>query len=321
MRAVKDVTRSTELLAIGSGALNHVPTGALLRRLETADRRGITVFGEARLLDLLGGGQQEEEAATIDPASVAEVGPEMLLLLNAFDLLRLSEGLVRFADAEPLRTSRRLLDDGFEPGQIIAALLKRQAAPKGRHRLSLLADGSPVLIWEDGVTTVTGQGVLPLDEGDDLETLFEDALEAESAGDLDEAARLYDLCARYDRQDPIAPFNLGNVLLRAGDTPGAKLAFTRALARRAAFPEAHFNLAHCLEEQKDLKGAQTHLEAALKHDPGYADAMFNLAQIELSLGQDAKALALFRAFAGRTSSDRLKAKATRAIQMLEAQRS
>ena len=290
-RENKDLTRRTDMLAVGSGALNLVAGGSLGRRLDLAAARGIPVVGEARLLAFLRA--EERETATLDPATAARLSDDLLALLNAFDLVEATDGKVRFQDADTLRSAAELAKEGLDPTAILQALKDRLRAPRGRHRLSVGPDGTPVLAWEDGVTTLSGQGLLPLDEGDDLETLFEAALEAEAAGLLDEAARLYETCAMGDKRDAIAPFNLGNVQLARGDAEAARLSYQRAIARQANFPDAHYNLARCLEASGDRNGAMAHLTSALDQDPDYGEAHFNLAQLELETGNATAARAHF----------------------------
>ncbi|MEL6519436.1 MAG: tetratricopeptide repeat protein [Pseudomonadota bacterium] len=313
-REVKDLTRTSDLLAVGSGATNLIASGALGRRLSEASSRQIPIYGEARLLEMLEG--RDETDATLDTAPL-KAEPDLLGFLAAFDLIHMDGGKIRFSDADMIRGAQQLRDSGTDLVTLIQALQQRRQAPKGRHRLSLAADGTPVLQWEDGVTTMTGQGLLPLTEGEDLDLAFEAALEAEESDDLREAVRLYDLCTRHDRTDPIAPFNLGNVLMQMEDHAGAKLAFQRALARRPKFPEAHYNLAICLEKTGDPPGATDHLKQALDQDPDYAEAMFNLAQLELAQDRPEAALSLFRRFLGHSSSDHLIHQARKAITLIE----
>lgn len=315
-RQNKDLTRRTDLLAVGSGALNLVPGGSLGRRLSAATERGVPVVGEARLLADLR--EEPRPEATLDPGSVARVSPELLALLNAFDLVEMEGGKVRFQDADTLRTAADLSDQGFEPAAILKTLKDRRNAPRGRHKLAVGADGTPVLEWEDGLTTLTGQGLLPLDEGDDLETLFDAAMEAEAAGLLDEAARLYDTCARSDRKDAIAPFNLGNVQTALGEADAARLSYQRAIARQANFPDAHHNLALALEAAGDTEGAKAHLETALRQDPDYAEALYNLAQLEMAADRLDAARRHFARFVEMGSAEpHLRDQAKRAVAVIE----
>ena len=106
-------------------------------------------------------------------------------LLCAFDLIALDQDQVRFSDADILSNASELVAEGLEPLEILRALTARRAAPTGRHRLAADEHGKPVLAWDDGLTTLSGQGLLPLDEKDGLEAAFEQAMEAEFAGRFD----------------------------------------------------------------------------------------------------------------------------------------
>ncbi len=148
-----------------------------------------------------------------------------------------------------------------------------------------------------GVTTLEGQGVLALDEAHaSLEDLFESAALAEANGDLNEAARLYDLCARADRKDPIAPYNHGNIRLAQGAHDQAVLAYQQALARDARFVEARYNLAQALEAKGKPEAAATELTLILKSDPRHSDAVFNLAQLRMKAGAVDEAKALYERY-------------------------
>jgi tetratricopeptide (TPR) repeat protein len=153
------------------------------------------------------------------------------------------------------------------------------------------------LQWESGLTTLEGQGYLPLDSAHpDLDELFEAAELAEAGGDHEEAARLYEICANADRSDPIAPYNLGNIRLSQGDHKEAILAYERALARDSGFVEARYNLALALEAAGKQKRALDELKRALAADPAYSDAMFNLAQLLMKSGDIAAAKSLYERY-------------------------
>ena len=105
------------------------------------------------------------------------------------------------------------------------------------------------------------------------------------SGELDEAARLYDLCGRADRSDAIAPYNLANIRLAQGAHAEAVLGYQRALARDAGFIEARYNLAQALEARASWKTAAAELGRVLEADPTHADAVFNLAQLRMKAGE------------------------------------
>lgn len=78
--------------------------------------------------------------------------------------------------------------------------------------------------WESGLTTLEGQGFLPLEDAPDVDEMFEMAELCEADGLVEEAARLYSLFTSADRSDPIAPYNLGNIFFSQGNNDEVVLA-------------------------------------------------------------------------------------------------
>ncbi len=278
-QAVKDLTRATTLFVVGSGAQNLVPDGRLGRRLSEAKARGVPVIGEARLLDLLDG--KEATVASLPIARAAVISDDLADVLNAFDLIHLQDGQVAFADSDVIKNAARLEAKNMLPVEILTALRRRTTAPRGRHQLGADAHGQPVLEWEDGITNLSGQGMLQLDDSDSLDGLFEQGLEAELEGDLETAARIYETCALTDKRDPISPYNLGNVRVAQDKLMDARLAYERAIARDDTFAEAFFNLAGVLETEGRHQEATERLQKAIHVDPNYPDPIFNLAQLAI----------------------------------------
>lgn len=313
-QSVRDLTRQTTLLVIGSGATNLIVGGRLSRRLAEARARDISVVGEARLLSILAGDSPE---VTLPLAQVTRgLSTDTADLLVAFDLIVCAEGHVRFEDADALRSAAELEQAGMDPAAIVDSLRQRRAAPKGRHRLVTDAAGRAVLEWEDGTTTLSGQFMLPLDEGDSVETLFEEALDAEASGDLATALRLFETCARADRRDPVAPFNLGNVQTSLGDMRAARLSYQRAIDRDPRFAEAHFNLAGVLERLGDFDNAMRHLRLAVAADEEFLEPLFNLAQLERAAGNLRVAEDLFRRYLHHAGTSPLAEKAEKALRLI-----
>jgi tetratricopeptide (TPR) repeat protein len=174
--------------------------------------------------------------------------------------------------------------------------------------------GAAALQWDDGRTTLEGQGLLALDEDHaSVEDLFEAAALAEAEGDDDRAARLYDLCARADRTDPIAPYNFGNIRLGQGAHDEAAMAYRRALARDARFAEARYNLAQALEASGKADAAEAELSRLLELEPAHADALFNLAQLRLKTDDLAAARGLFERYLALDPPDDWAATARKAV--------
>jgi tetratricopeptide (TPR) repeat protein len=177
-----------------------------------------------------------------------------------------------------------------------------------------------MLEWDDGVTTLSGQHVLPLEDETDLDDLFEQALDAEASGDLITAARFFETCAKADSKDALALFNLGNVRWAMDDLKGATLAFQQAIARDQRLTEAHFNLAGVREQAEDAAAARDHLKTALVLDPRYPDALFNLAQLELADENLLEAKGLFERCIVAVSEGPLKDNAQRALRLIAQKR-
>jgi tetratricopeptide (TPR) repeat protein len=295
----RDLTRRSDILVVGELAAALVDNGAVSKRLAEAGSRGVPVMGERAFAAAMAG-KAPEPAKLPLPTVLSDLAltRQDIEVLAAFDLVRLEGDCCRFADAGVIRTAAELVCAGRALGETVRLLTRaRDLAPRGRHKIVPTAAGGAALQWTDGLTSLEGQGLLPLDEANaTLDDLFEAAALAEADGDLDEAARLYDLCARADRGDAIAPYNLGNIRLAQGGHDQAALAYQRALARDARFVEARYNLAQALEAAGKLDAAAVELDRVLEAEPGHSDAVFNLAQLKMKRGELAAARSLYERY-------------------------
>jgi tetratricopeptide (TPR) repeat protein len=315
---LRDLTRRSDLFVVGALAAPLIDSGALQLRLEAARARGVPILGERAFADAL---SDEPTGATPTLSlsmALAQTGLSRTDadILAAFDLIRVEGELCCFADAGLLRTAADLIGQGRSRGDAVRILARaRDLSPRGRHRIIVGAAGEASLQWDDGsLSSLEGQGYLALDEDHpSLEDLFEAAGLAEATGQLDEAARLYDQCARADRRDAIALFNLGNIRFAQRDHDQAALAYQRALARDAGLIEARYNLAQALEAAGKLDAAAAELNRVLDADPGYADAVFNLAQLKMNAGDTRAAKALFERYLALGPPDDWAATARKAI--------
>lgn len=298
----RDLTRRTTLLVVGRGARNLIPSGSLQRKLGDAKRNNIPVLGESRFWFEQAGGI--EQSPTYPLSQISSEFPDGLVdILNAFDLILLSNSNCRFGDVATLRTANELLDSGHELSSVVRVMLRaRDVAPGGRHRT--VASGTDVrLQWDDAETELDGQGLLQLQDGPSLDDVFEEAIIAEAEGDLTKAARGFELCAQMDKKDAVAPFNLGNVLEILGQSKDALRSYDQALARDSKFSEAYYNRSKIFEAAGEDQLSENDLRAALDSDPNYLDAMFNLAQHRLRLGDPKEALSLFNKFIEQCDDD------------------
>lgn len=296
----RDLTGRSDMLVVGALATPLIDTGHLAARLKAARARSMPVLSERRFSALLGG--DTDHPAPALPLATAlrqsTLHRDDVDMLDAFDIVRVDGDRCRFGDAQTLKTAADILSAGRTFGDCVRILVRaRDLAPKGRRSIVIGADGAAALEWEDGRTTLEGQGLLPFDEAAaTIEDLFEAAVLAEAEGDFAEAARLYDMCARADRKDAIALFNLGNVHLQTKAYDKAILAYGQAVSRDSDFVEAHYNLAQAFEAVKLYDRARAALTQVLARDARHADALFNLAQIDLSAGDLAAAKARFEAY-------------------------
>lgn len=295
----RDLTRRSDVLVIGALASVLVESGALTTRLTAARSRGVPVFGEHAFASVLSG-EGGAELATL-PLSTALSGTELTRndaeVLAAFDLVHIAGDHCRFADAAVLHGAAELLGAGQTLADVVRTLTRvRDGAPRGRHKIVLTGSGA-ALQWPDGLTSLEGQGLLPLDEANaTLDDLFEAAALAEADGQLEEAARLYDLCYRADRTDAIASYNLGNIRLSLAAYDLAILAYQRALARDRNFVEARYNLAQAFEAAGKTDAAILELARIVEAEPDHSDAVFNLAQLKMKHGELAAARALYERY-------------------------
>jgi tetratricopeptide (TPR) repeat protein len=312
----RDLTRGSHLLVVGALATTLIDSGALSARLRSAAERGVPVKGERAFATGLAG--EEPAAATLPmPTALAQIPltRDDADVLAAFDLIVIERDNCRFGDAATLRTAGELLSRGRSLADAVRILTRaRDLAPLGRHRVVLTGSGEAALQWQDGLTTLEGQGYFPLDEDHaTIEDLFEGAALAEANGELDDAVRLYDMCGRADRSDAIAPYNLGNIRLAQGFHDQAVLAYQQALARDAGFVEARYNLAQALEAAGKAAAARTELGRVLDADPDHADALFNLAQLRMKVGEMGSAKALYERYLALDPPDDWAATARKAI--------
>ena len=313
----RDLTRRSDALVVGALAAPLIDSGALGKRLRLAGERGLPVLAERVFAAELAG--EPAEAKGTMPLATALPGSGLRRddaeILTAFDLAHVSGDTCRFRDVGAFRTAGDLLFKTRSLAEVVTIMSRaRDRSPMGRHKVVLTRTGVPILQWDDGQTTLEGQGVLPLDEDHaSLEDLFEAASIAEANDDLDEAARLYDLCGRADRKDAIAPYNLANIRLLQGAHDDAALAYQQALARDARFVEARYNLAKALEAAGKTEAATLELSRVIEAEPRHPDAVFNLAQLRMQAGELAAAKALYERYLALDPPDEWAATARKAI--------
>lgn len=286
------------ILVIGRLAYRQLERGGLRRRIRAADEAGARTIGETMFLEALG--LVEPAPATrgvVDLEHLPDktgLDVETLRLLILFDIIQPEGDRCSFRDLVAAREVTRLLREGIDLGDVIEGAIRiagnrpqRRAGPFRQDqplaRLRLVSDQYGRIVHQVGSTVadLDGQLRLPLPDADNpaIDELFEAAEEAEWLGELPVATKLYQRCMRLDRRDPIAPFNLANVLRESDDLDGAVFHLRIALGLDPHFADAWYNLALIMDGRGEKPAAMEGFERAIEADPDYADPVYNLAQL------------------------------------------
>lgn len=290
--------RHVGILVIGSHAFRQLASGGLRRKLKTADDFGAISLSEAMFLEALGLIAPRPEAAGVvsleDLPAKTGLDLETLRLLILFDVIQAHRNQCCFRDLVAAREVARLLREGISLSNIIEGAKRAVAKPHAIEaeagqidqplaRLKLVSDEYGKIVNQIGsvVADLDGQMRLPLPDADNptIDELFEAAEEAEWLGELSIATTLYQRCIQLDRHDPIAPFNLANVLRERGETDGAIFHLRIALGLDPHFPDAWYNLALLMDGKGERAAAREGFERAIDADMSYADPIYNLAQL------------------------------------------
>jgi len=215
------------------------------------------------------------------------------------------DGACSFRDLVAAREVVRLTGAGFGLAEIIASAVdlgggRGAGDDHPLARLKLVCDEQGLLARRigDRFAELDGQMRLPLvNPGNpSVDEVFEAAEEAEQQGDLARAEALYRRCTSLDRRDPIAPFNLANVLREQGRRTEAKSYLHAAITIDPTFADGWYNLALLLEAEGRRDLARDHLERASAADPDYADPLFCLAKLRFEAGDLAAAAQLWQRY-------------------------
>ncbi len=241
-----------------------------------------------------------------------------------FGLIEARDGLYGFRDLSAARQVAGLLGAGTGLSIITRSLheIRKWLPDAGLSNLRLFPESADRLLVEQikGKTERTGQYILDIESlGDDSDGLFAKARAAEDQGDLAAAEQLYTRLMKLDRNDPVAPFNLGNVLRAMGRAVEVENAYRAAVKADPSYAPAWYNLADVLDDKGRAKEAIEALTRALDADPTYVDAMFNLGLLLQRLERHAEAAAMWRRYLGLDDSSPWAARARRALKYCEMQ--
>ena len=291
------------LVAVGSGAAHALLSGS--RMIDVLERMPdhaalISEVAFQRSLGLAPPPVDEARWMTAsDIARLSGLDEEFLFWLALFDVIEPVDELYGYRDLVSAKESARLMGEGCDFAALVTAAvaLRHDGVRLSEVRLTVGPDGSVCREIEGVLARLDGQFALPFDAAPEkIDDIIECAEEAELLGDLDVAERLYDLAMKMDRDDPITPFNLGNVLDAQGRGAEARILWQKALVRAPYFPEAWFNLAVAEEEAGRTDEAVTHYCRALHIAGDYSDAAYNLALLLHGIGRFADALPVWEHF-------------------------
>jgi DNA-binding transcriptional MerR regulator len=148
---------------------------------------------------------------------------------------------------------------------------------------------------EDGVLRVVEKEFGTRDDDDaapprDAVDWFDDALDFEENGDLDQAIEAYQQTVTLDAQNVAAWINWGRLLHDRGNEREAEEVYRRALEQCGPDSVLMFNLGVLLEDLGRTHAAVEAYQAAVGEDPALADGHYNLARLYESLGQPQHAI-------------------------------
>ncbi len=212
---------------------------------------------------------------------------------------------------------------GIQPGPYRLTVTKEGYQPVGVDcRIAL---GDPTEVPPFKLLTAKEAGQQPGSPQAELRTLFQKAVELQTAGKLDEAEAAYKAILEKSPDVPEIYQNLGQISMAKKDYPAAETAFNKALelnpgstdvatqlaklyhetgqsdkaievmAKAAGGnptdPKAQFNQGIFLLNANKSEEAAAAFEAAIKADPNMAEAYFRLGTTQVGLGKIPEALA------------------------------
>jgi hypothetical protein len=263
---------TASVAVLGHGVAAQADTGELTPLLARAAARGCTVVSEHGFLRRLGLLPPLPHAFRMlsleDLARRAGLPLETLGVLRLLDLVEDDGGCFEFRDLVAARGVARLLAAGASFAAIAdgATRLRRGTGdehPLARAHLVCAPPGEVVLRFGRYVAEADGQLRLPIGDGGNpaLGALLDAAGEADEAGELDLAERLYQRCLRADPGDSCARFNLADLLRRGERRAESRRLLRELVAREPTFVDAWCALAGLAESDAELTEVACGLEA------------------------------------------------------------
>ena len=307
------------IIALGhSAASNALPDGRV--RLPTGLPDSAALISELELRRRLGLLRPPEvvdrSLGIADLERLSGLTPRRLACLALFDVIEPVDERYSYRDVVAAREAGRLMARGIELRRVLEAaiVLRRRGSNLAESRLAEGPSGELLRDLSGQLAELSGQLTMRLDhEGRSIDDLVAAAEQAEECNDLATAENLYTTALRADSNDPVLPFNLGNVYEAQGRSAEAKIAWQIAVARDPAFSEAWYNLAMAAEDEKHTDLAVAEYRRAVQARPDYADAHFNLALLLTKLDRYAEGLPVWERFLELDPNSKQAAIAKRAV--------
>jgi tetratricopeptide (TPR) repeat protein len=313
----KITARVTTVAVAHSAASNVLPDGRIRLPAGLSDSAALlSEHGLRRRLGLMRPPDSVMRSLGVaDLQRVTGLTPRVLSCLALFDVLDPADNRYAYRDLVAAREAGRLLARGIELRQVLEAAiaLRRRGTHLAETRLAEGPSGELLRELGGQLAELSGQLTMRLDpETRSIDDVVAAAEKAEESDDLAAAENLYTTALRADADDPVIPFNLGNVFDAQGRSAEAKIAWQIAVARDPAFAEAWYNLALAAEDERHADLAVAQYRRAVQARPDYADAHFNLALLLTKLDRCDEALPVWERFLELEPGSRQAATAKRA---------
>ena len=297
----KPSSRITIIAVAHSAAAHALPDGHL--RMPAGLPATAALISEQELRRAIGllrpPAAMERSLGAADLERLSGLTPRLLSCLRLFDVIEPVDDRYAYRDLVAAREAGRLLARGVELRRVLEAaiVLRRRGTHLSETKLAETPSGELLRDLAGQLAELNGQLTMGLDrEVRTVDDLVAAAEQAEENNDLAAAENLYATALRADSNDPVLPFNLGNVFDAQGRQAEAKVAWQIAVARDPAFAEAWYNLAMAAEDEKHIDLAIAEYRRAVQAQPDYADAHFNLALLLTRLDRYGDALPLWERF-------------------------
>ena len=263
-------------------------------------------------------------------------------LLRAWE----QKGLVSRRDAYTLEEVGRLrtlrdLSARFSPSRISASLgaMKIVAGMENPLLEARAVVGGPRLhFWHRGMVTEpiarqfvfdfeannsvaseggsSQAGPIEIQRPGNLNDMFLLAIRHEDAGEIEEAAGVYERILERNPEHAASCINLGTICYNRRQFVRAEQLYRRAVQADSQYALAFFDLGNVLDELKRLPEAIAAYRNAVRLVPGYADAHYNLALAFERTGERRKALRHWTAYLKLDPSSRWSAHARKQIKSI-----